>query len=305
MVRTYCADVDVTDIDAFARYLSVERNHAQLTVRAYISDINDLNSFAAKQGLRLDDTTLPVLRSWLAGMTKAGLSRATVARRAAAVRAFFAWLARTGRISRDPALRLVAPRRDHALPVVLSRDDAARLIDAAEQGTQGDPITLRNRAAVELLYSSGIRVGELVRLDVDDVTISQRVLRVWGKGGKERVVPFGVPAMRALEAWLTQGRPVVATEVSGPALLLGRRGRRVDQRQIRSAVHVLGAQIGQPHVRPHDLRHSSATHLLDAGADLRIVQELLGHATLTTTQIYTHVTVERLRASYEQAHPRA
>jgi integrase/recombinase XerC len=319
----------------FARYLDAERGRSRHTQRAYLADVRDLLSFTARStagqagsgqagsdqtgsgrdGSALDAVTLPVLRSWLASLTRAGRSRATVARRAASARAFCAWATRTGRMTHDPAVRLSAPRRDRTLPEVLTKEQAARLMDVAQEAaSDADPLALRDLAAVELLYASGIRVGELVGLDVGDVDLGRRVVRVLGKGAKERVVPFGLPAGRAVQIWLSSGRPLLVTEASGPALLLGRRGRRADQRQIRSTVRAMaglsetaGPDAGSARARigPHGLRHSAATHLLDAGADLRAVQELLGHATLATTQIYTHVSVERLKATYEQAHPRA
>jgi integrase/recombinase XerC len=177
--------------------------------------------------------------------------------------------------------------------------------DRAEE-SDDDPVLLRDVAMVELLYATGVRVGELCSLDVDDVDAGRRMVRVLGKGNKERVVPFGVPAAEAMEAWLTRGRPRLSSGHSPPAAFLGRRGGRVNQRQVRQVVHLALERIeGAPSLGPHGLRHSAATHLLDGGADLRSVQELLGHATLTTTQLYTHVSVERLRTSYRQAHPRA
>ena len=178
--------------------------------------------------------------------------------------------------------------------------------DAAERAQSADPVALRDAAMLELLYATGVRVGELCGLDLDDVDAERRTVRVMGKGRRERVVPYGVPAQRAIDAWSRSGRPVLAVSTSGPALFLGRRGKRVDQRQVREVVARSAAAAGTNHpVGPHGLRHTAATHLLDGGADLRSVQELLGHATLATTQIYTHVSVERLRASYRQAHPRA
>jgi integrase/recombinase XerC len=295
-------------VEEFVRHLRAERNRSAHTQRAYATDVRALLDFAVERGCpSLGDLSLPLLRSWLASQTSSGMSRATIARRAAAARTFCAWATRTGRLPRDPALRLVAPRRDRTLPGVLGQQQASDLLDvAAVAADDGDPLHLRDRVALELLYSSGVRVGELVGLDVDDVDLERRVLRVTGKGNKERVVPFGVPAADAVRAWLTDGRPRLATADSGPALLLGRRGRRADQRQVRGAVHTLLEHVpGADDLGPHGLRHSAATHLLEGGADLRAVQELLGHATLATTQIYTHVSVERLKATYEQAHPRA
>ncbi len=295
-------------LEEFARHLRTERGRSDHTVRAYVADVRSLLELADATGVRsLEGIELTLLRSWLAQMTRAGLARATIARRAAAARAFCAWSARTGRIPLDPAVRLASPRRDQTLPAVLGQAQASALLDlAAVAADDGDPLHLRDRAALELLYASGLRVGELVGLDVDDVDLSRRTLRVIGKGDKERVVPFGLPAGRAVVDWLDRGRPALASPASGAALLLGRRGRRADPRQVRAAVHELVAHVeGADDIGPHGLRHSAATHLLEGGADLRAVQDLLGHATLQTTQIYTHVSVERLKATYEQAHPRA
>jgi integrase/recombinase XerC len=252
---------------------------------------------------------LAALRSWLAGMSGLGQSRATLARRAASARSFTAWLYRTGRMSTDVGLRLQAPKRGRSLPEVLKADQAKDALAAAEARAQvvgAEPTALRDIAMLELLYATGIRVGELCGLDVDDLYDDRRTVRVLGKGGKERVVPYGVPAAAALENWLVRGRPQLFREDSPPAVFLGRRGGRIDQRQVRQVVHLALERVdGLPSLGPHALRHSAATHLLDGGADLRSVQELLGHATLTTTQLYTHVSVDRLRASYRQAHPRA
>jgi integrase/recombinase XerC len=298
----------VEAIEAFGRHLALERSRSAHTQRAYLGDIRDLLAFAGRHGTTdLDGIDLRLLRSWLAALTSAGRARATVARRAAAARSFLAWATRTGRIESDPSARLLAPRRHPTLPTVLKADEAAQLMDlAADAAGPGHPVGLRDRAALELLYATGARVGELVGLDVDDVDLGRRTVRLFGKGGKERIVPFGAPAADAVQAWLSTGRPAVAGSTSGPALLLGQRGRRVDQRQIRAAVHRLASTLTEPHeLGPHGLRHSAATHLLEGGADLRTVQELLGHATLATTQLYTHVSVERLKVTYEQAHPRA
>jgi integrase/recombinase XerC len=298
----------VDALEEFVRHLSSERGRSGHTVRAYEGDVRALMLFAAARGGRdLDAVTLPLLRSWLASLTSSGRSRATIARRAAAARTFCAWATRTDRMVRDPAVRLVAPRRDRTLPGVLAQHQAAELLHVAEVAADdGDPLHLRDRAALELLYASGIRVGELVGLDVDDVDRGRRLLRVLGKGRKERSVPYGVPAEQALDGWLTRGRPALATPESGPALLLGARGHRLDAREARRIVHrAVAAAPGAPDIGPHGLRHSAATHVLEGGADLRSVQELLGHASLATTQIYTHVTVERLRAVHAQAHPRA
>ncbi|HET8615362.1 MAG TPA: tyrosine recombinase XerC [Actinomycetales bacterium] len=295
-------------VSAYCEHLTSERGRSAHTVRAYLGDLRDLLGYADRCGVRaLDQVDLPLLRAWLAALTTDGHARSTIGRRASAARTFFAWATRTGHVPADPSLRLGSPRRDRLLPGVLAQHQARQLLDVALVATDDDdPVHLRDHAALELLYGSALRVSELVGLDVDDVDSGRRVLRVVGKGDKERVVPYGVPAQHAVDAWLQRGRPRLATAGSGAALLLGRRGGRVGQRQVREAVHRLVAHVPDADdVSPHGLRHSAATHLLEGGADLRAVQEMLGHATLATTQIYTHVSVERLKATYEQAHPRA
>jgi integrase/recombinase XerC len=312
--RAVCERVvmDATGLELlgeFERHLRSERGRSEHTTRAYLGDLRSLLAFLQDEcgttdlaAVRLRD-----LRAWLAAMGAGGAARATIARRAASARSFLGWATRTGRIPADPSLRLVAPRRAARLPEVLKQADAAALLQvAAAASDDQDPLHLRDRAALELLYASGIRVGELVALDVDDVDLAGGVVRVLGKGSKERTVPFGAPAREAVYAWLQLGRPQLTTDDSGPALLLGRRGRRADARQVRTALHTLLRHVPDaPDMGPHGLRHSAATHLLEGGADLRMVQELLGHASLATTQIYTHVSVDRLKQSYRQAHPRA
>jgi integrase/recombinase XerC len=309
-----CDRVTVTDeageaLEAFVRHLRSERGRSEHTIRAYRGDVLHLlrHVGSGSAGTSLDDVTLRDLRGWLGEMASAGAARATLSRRAAAARTFFGWLARTGRVASDPSLRLAAPKRQTRLPSVLRQRDAGRLLDvAATAADDADPLHVRNRAILELLYATGIRVGELAALDVDDVDFGARVVRVLGKGGKERVVPFGIPAETALGDWLRRGRRRLALSGSGPALFLGRRGKRVDPRQVREVVHQLVKHVPDaPDIGPHGLRHSAATHVLEGGADLRMVQELLGHASLATTQIYTHVSVDRLKKSYAQAHPRA
>ncbi|MHC9297301.1 tyrosine recombinase XerC [Mycobacterium sp. LTG2003] len=291
-------------LDEFDEYLALQRGRSEHTRRAYLGDLRSL--FEYTNG-GLETLTLPRLRSWLAAQAAAGAARTTLARRTSAVKTFCAWAVRRGLLAADPAVRLQTPKARRTLPSVLRRDqavDAMEAINAAAQ--QGDPLALRDRLIVEMLYATGIRVSELCGLDVDDIDTSRRVLRVLGKGNKQRTVPFGEPAYRALASWLSDGRPALATAESGAALLLGARGRRLDPRQARTVVHqTVSAVDGAPDIGPHGLRHSAATHLLEGGADLRIVQELLGHTTLATTQLYTHVTVARLRAVHDQAHPRA
>lgn len=294
-------------VDAFERHLRSERGRSVHTIRAYLADVHSLADHLQAQGSSVEQATLADLRGWLGALAASGAARATLARRSASLRTFFAWAHRTGRLPSDPALRLVAPRRQRTLPPVLAASQAAALLAVAETAADdNDPVHLRDLAALELLYATGIRVGELVGLDLDDIDPASRVVRVLGKGDKERVVPVGLPALRAVEDWIARGRPRLAREGSGPALLLGRRGGRADARQIRTAVHELLRHVPDaPDLGPHGLRHSAATHLLEGGADLRMVQELLGHASLATTQIYTHVSIDRLKASYAQAHPRA
>jgi len=301
--------VDPVDpVRDFARHLGAERGQSVHTQRAYVGDLRNLMTFARDRGISdLSEVKLSDLRSWLAHQAEHGAARSTLARRAASARAFLRWATRTGLIDADPSLRLVAPQRVKTLPGVLKQDEISAVLDvAAVAADDRDAIHLRDRAILELLYASGIRVGELVGLDIDDLDFASNLVRVMGKGAKERTVPFGGPAANALQGWLRLGRPQVVTAGSGLALFLGRRGGRVDPRQVRSAVHQLVQHVPDaPDVGPHGLRHSAATHLLEGGADLRAVQEMLGHASLATTQIYTHVSVERLRRSYQQAHPRA
>jgi integrase/recombinase XerC len=296
-------------VAAFARHLGAERGLSEHTQRAYQGDLRNLMSYARDQrGITdLSDVTLADLRSWLGDQSEKGAARSTLARRSASARAFLGWATRAGVLDTDPSLRLMASQRVRFLPGVLKQDEITAVLDvAAVAADDQDAMHLRDRAILELLYASGIRVGELVSLDIDDCDFGSNVVRVMGKGAKERVVPFGVPAATALQGWLQLGRGQVVTARSGPALFLGRRGGRVDPRQVRSTVHQLLRQVPDtPDLGPHGLRHSAATHLLEGGADLRAVQEMLGHASLATTQIYTHVSVERLKRSYRQAHPRA
>jgi integrase/recombinase XerC len=292
-------------LDAYEEHLTTQRDLSAHTVRAYLGDaVWLLDHLARRGGTTPADLDLAALRSWLAQGRTRGAGRTTTARRAAAARSLTRWLRRSGRTPEDVGLRLVSPSAHRTLPDVLAPDQARAVVESA--GDPEAPVGLRDALVLELLYASGIRVGELVGLDVDDVDRARRLLRVLGKGRKERSVPYGAPAAAALDAWLTRGRPALATPTSGPALLLGVRGGRLDQREARRVVHAAVARTpGAPDVGPHGLRHSAATHVLEGGADLRSVQELLGHASLATTQVYTHVTVERLRAVHAQAHPRA
>ncbi|WNM23424.1 tyrosine recombinase XerC [Demequina capsici] len=295
---------------AFEGHLRHERGLSGNTVRAYLGDLSHLvdavagseaDADAVLHGLGLAD-----LRAWLAAMASAGLSRTTLARRGASARAFFAWAHDSGRLEANPALRLASARPASTIPDVISIDDVLALLETARRRCDdGDAIHQRDWMALELLYATGMRVGELVGVDVNDVDLRERLVRVMGKGGKERMVPFGEPAAKALDLWLEDGRQALLSSESGSALLLGRRGARADQRQVREAVHRLCRLARVPDIAPHGLRHTAATHLLDGGSDLRSVQEVLGHASLTTTQRYTHVSADRLRTAYQLAHPRA
>ena len=314
---------------AYERHLALERGLSAHTVRAYVGDVVSLLGFL--HGLPVTDAgesgqaksqapgpdrsggngvaalDLTVLRAWLGALRTAGTSRTTLARRSASARTFTAWAQRRGHLSTDPGARLASPRPHRTLPSVLRQDQASDLLQASESGAaERDTIALRDHALLELLYATGVRVSELCGLDVADVDLRRRVVVVLGKGSKERTVPFGEPAERAVREWLEHGRPALARPASPPALLLGARGGRFQPASVRRIVHeALGAVPGAPVMGPHGLRHSAATHLLEGGADLRSVQELLGHATLATTQLYTHVTVERLKAIHDRAHPRS
>jgi integrase/recombinase XerC len=309
-------------VDEFARHLTSVAGRSPHTVRAYVGDIVSLLDHAVRMGCADPaGVDLTVLRSWLARSRTLGAARASLARRAAAARTFSAWAHRTGLSPTDTAAALATPRSQRKLPMVLRTDQAAALVSGPRverpeirTPAEGEPaggdrvagaVGLRDRALLELLYATGMRVSELCGLDLDAVDRARRVVRVFGKGAKERAVPFGRPAEAALEAWLRSGRPILARPGSGPALLLGARGGRLNPTMVRRLVAGYAAAAGLPDISPHGLRHSAATHLLEGGADLRSVQELLGHASLASTQIYTHVSVERLRTAYRQAHPRA
>jgi site-specific recombinase XerD len=302
-------------IGEFERHLLVERGLSAHTVRAYAGDVGDLFAHAERMGVGdVAGLDLRVLRAWLAAQHAMGRSRATLARRTASVRVFTAYAHRRGLLAIDPGPLLGTPKQERALPKVLRQDEAASLLDRAPAGRVPDgppagggldPALLRDQAVLEVLYGSAIRVGELCGLDVDDIDGARRTLRVLGKGGKERTVPMSAPAVRAVGVWLSRGRPALARERSGAALFLGARGGRLHPTVVRRVVHRWLDERGLPDMGPHGLRHSAATHLLEGGADLRSVQEILGHSSLATTQLYTHVSAERLRQAYRQAHPRA
>jgi integrase/recombinase XerC len=311
---------------AFERYLRAERSLSPHTVRAYAGDIRSLLEHAGRNGAKAPDGLgLSHLRSWLASQHGSGAARATLARRSAAARTFTAFAHRRGWLPVDPGPQLGTLKARRPLPHVLRQDEMKAVL--AEAGRRAEAtaqaraeataearaeaavevaVALRDAAVLELFYATGIRVSELCGLDVGHLDHDRRTVRVRGKGDKERTVPVGVPALKAVTRWLAAGRPAFAAPVSGPALFLGVRGGRLDPRTARRIVHQRLREAGTARdTGPHGIRHSAATHLLEGGADLRSVQEILGHASPATTQIYTHVSIERLKSSYRQAHPRA
>jgi integrase/recombinase XerC len=324
-------------LETFRRHLVAERGVSGHTVRAYLGDVRALLEYAAQSGVTSPDgLDIAVLRGWLAGQHASGRARATLARRAASARTFTAFGHARGWLPSDPGPLLGTPRLRRKLPEVIRQDQMAAVLGAPggprewrgpppgsgqpgsgqpgsakpPGGGESDPreqaLILRDTAIMELLYATGIRVSELCGLDFGDLNHERRTVRVLGKGGKERTVPVGLPAERATARWARDGRPVLLTRDSAAALFLGARGRRLDPRTARRVVHTrLAAVPAVPDTGPHGLRHAAATHLLEGGADLRSVQEILGHASLATTQIYTHVSVERLASAFRQAHPRA
>lgn len=291
-------------VDEFAQHLSYVEGRSANTVRAYVTDLVWLLDHATRMGYaELADLDLAAIRSWLAKQRTMGAARTTLARRTAAARSFSAWAHRAGLLPTDVAAPLATPKAHRELPGVLRVDQATALL--AAPGADSSPVVLRDRALLELLYATGARVSEICGLDTGDVDPARRVIRVFGKGARERSVPYGLPAQRALDDWLRHGRPELAAREAGDALLVGARGGRLQSTVARRIVSAHARAAGLPRTSPHGLRHSAATHLLEGGADLRAVQELLGHASLASTQIYTHVSVERLQAAYRQAHPRA
>jgi integrase/recombinase XerC len=298
-------------LTAFRCHIEAERGLSRHTVRAYTGDVSSLLRYAAMAGVTaLDELDIGLLRGWLGQQHGSGSSRATLARRAAAARTFTAFACARGLMGVDPGPLLGTPRAPRRLPNVLSQDQVSAVLDAGvgrdAAGREQAALALRDAAIMELLYGTGIRVSELCGLDLGDLDQERHTVRVLGKGGRERTVPAGIPAVRAVSAWAREGRPVIVGPRSGFALFLGARGGRIDPRTARRVVHASTAAVpGTPDIGPHGLRHAAATHLLEGGADLRSVQEILGHASLTSTQIYTHVSVERLQSAYRQAHPRA
>jgi len=293
----------------YTRHLEKERNLSEHTIRAYVGD---LDSFFAHLSLQkvssIGDITIDQIRSWLATQQVKGGARTTLSRRATSIRLFTKWAFKNGFLAKDVGATLATPKAHRTLPDVLSVTDATVAMDslATRVAEEESALSIRDCAIVEVLYATGARVSELCGLDFDDIDYSRNTIRVLGKGNKERTIPLGAPAMKALEKWLKSAREELATDKSASAVFLGARGKRIDQRTVRTVVYeALSALEGVQKLGPHALRHSAATHLLEGGADLRTVQEILGHASLATTQIYTHVSTERLQKAFKQAHPRA
>jgi integrase/recombinase XerC len=293
----------------YCQHLEKERNLSEHTVRAYLGDLESF--FDNLEIQRVDDIsviTIAHIRSWLATQQVKGGARTTLSRRAVSIRLFTKWACKKGYLSKDVGATLATPKGQRKLPEVLSIADASLAMDslATRVAEEETPLSKRDCAILELLYATGARVSELCGLDLDDIDYQRNTIRVLGKGNKERTIPLGNPAMKAVNNWIKNARSEVATSASGRAVFLGLRGKRIDQRTVRTIVYeALSALEGIERMGPHALRHSAATHLLEGGADLRTVQEILGHASLATTQIYTHVSTERLQKAFKQAHPRA
>jgi len=292
----------------YLRYLSLEKNASAHTVKSYREDLAQAIDFfrtrLGNQAPQPEQLTTRLLRAYLAWLNEQGYARSTIARRLAALRSWCRFLCRQGILSTNPALGLRGPRQDKRLPHFVSREDMMRLLQTPPAAT---PLGLRDRAILETLYSAGLRVSELTGLNVADVELSEGVAMVRGKGRKERLALLGPPAVEAIRRWLPERQNLAGPQAAHqPALFLNRNGTRLSSRSVGRLLEKYLAQAGlDPRTSPHTLRHSFATHLLDAGADIRSVQELLGHRSLATTQVYTHVNTQRLRQSYYEAHPRA
>ena len=294
-------------IAQYEEHLAMVRNLSDNSIRGYVGDLESFLAHMERLNvLEFKDLSIEHIRSWLANMQTTGVARSTLTRRIVSIRAFTNWAATNGWLSSDLGANLAIPKAHRTLPEILNVDEAAQVLKALEvkAGEEVTAINLRDLAILEVLYASGIRVSELCGLNLSDIDQSRNTLSVIGKGDRQRVVPLGIPAVKALQNYLSNARGEFLNNKSADAVFLGTRGKRIDQRTVREVVYeamkAVGATMG-----PHGLRHSAATHLLEGGADLRTVQEILGHASLATTQIYTHVSPERLQSAYKQAHPRA
>jgi integrase/recombinase XerC len=295
--------------EAYRFHLITERNLSDNSIRAYLSDLESLLQHVNQLGItEFSQLDLNHIRSWLANLQVKGAARSSITRRVVSIRAFTYWGSHNGWLARDIGRDLIAPKPERHLPDVLDVQSAALALEALHLRAieEESPEALRDVAIVETLYGSGIRVAELTGLNLDDIDRDRTTLRVIGKGNKERIVPIGIPALRALEKWINAGRPKLSQDLQENAVFVGSRGKRIDQRVVREIVYDAMQALGtSKKMGPHSLRHSAATHLLEGGADLRTVQEILGHSSLSTTQIYTHVSEDRIKKAYEQAHPRA
>ena len=294
-------------ITQYEEHLALVRNLSDNSIRGYVTDLESFLKHMSKLGIvEFNQLEIEHIRSWLANLQSTGVARSTLTRRIVSIRAFTNWTAANGWLTSDLRVNLAVPKPHKVLPEVLNLEEAATVLKALEVKAAEEPsaLIIRDLAIVEVLYGSGIRVSELCGLNLGDIDRTRNTLNVIGKGDKQRVVPIGLPALAAIENYLSKARDEFANQSSQDALFLGSRGKRIDQRTVREVVYeamkAVGASMG-----PHGLRHSAATHLLEGGADLRTVQEILGHASLATTQIYTHVSPERLQSAYKQAHPRA
>jgi integrase/recombinase XerC len=295
--------------DTYSHYLVNEKALSTHTVRAYLGDLDSFVEHLANNGVtEIEEINLQLVRSWLATQQVRGGARTTLSRRAVSIRLFTKWAAKRRYLATDVGATLATPKPHRTLPGVLTQSDAATAMDSmATRAAEFDtPTSIRDVAIVELLYATGARVSEVCGLDLEDLDFHRNTIRVLGKGNKERMIPMGAPAVKALNTYINDARPQLANDKSARALFLGARGKRIDQRAVRTIVYeALSALEGVERMGPHALRHSAATHLLEGGADLRTVQEILGHSSLATTQIYTHVSTDRLRQAFKQAHPRA
>ena len=295
--------------EAYSHYLANEKALSNHTVRAYLGDLDSFVEHLGNNGVtEISDINLPLIRSWLATQQVRGGARTTLSRRATSIRLFTKWATKRGYLATDVGSTLASPKPHRTLPGVLTQGDAVTALDSmATRAAEFDtPTSIRDVAIVELLYATGARVSEVCGLDLEDLDFSRNTIRVLGKGNKERMIPMGAPAVKALNTYINGARPQLLNDKSARALFLGARGKRIDQRAVRTIVYeALSALEGVERMGPHALRHSAATHLLEGGADLRTVQEILGHSSLATTQIYTHVSTDRLRQAFKQAHPRA
>jgi integrase/recombinase XerC len=290
--------------DRYIQYLETERNASPYTVRNYRTDLADFFNFLKQKGISLlDEVDRHVLRDYLSHLVEEGIVKASIARKLSAIRSFYRYLVREEIVAKNPIEQVSSPKLDKRLPAFLTTEEVERLLSAPDLST---PLGQRDRALLELLYASGLRVSELVNLKLEQIDLETNEIRVWGKGSKERVVLMGEPAAEALKNYLEHGRAKLLGEKKNKSLLLNRYGQRLPERSVQKILQQYAKKSGiGKRVHPHMLRHTFATHLLDGGADLRVVQELLGHARLSSTQIYTHVTKGQARKVYLAAHPLA